>query len=285
MNERTKPLKKWQAVAGAAIIAVVVGIGVLQLNLADSSEASAMPMSDLEDVPGFRFVNGDMDEDQYEVEELAREYLVVECMAASGWEYTAAPSVVVEMNESGLTEEYVDPNDSITAALSEDQLSEYYLALYGTSSPDELVQEENTDNGCLQKAHAEIPGVFELASQLAVETDALEVEISNDPQTTEASAKWEVCMSEKGFKYGSVDELLTALQNEPAGQNKTSKAQLAEKENKNSCGPELRKDKRAAAVKHENAFVKKHKVVIEKFKKKHALAFAQAEKIVEAHQE
>jgi len=119
---------------------------------------------------------------------------------------------------------WTDPNDSYVQSLSEIEQEQYYQDLYGDYEEPELdpdtgeyLEEEfffDSDNGCYNKAAAEIYGVgltdgpgaeadYEEVWELF---DALEAKIAADPRVIEAEEDWSSCMADRGFVYDRPQE-------------------------------------------------------------------------------
>lgn len=71
-----------------------IGAGLVLTTPAEDSLHSL-----LEAYPGFRFVDREADEGQFDREGRARESLIRTCMMAQGWEYTPVASIRVEANQ------------------------------------------------------------------------------------------------------------------------------------------------------------------------------------------
>lgn len=177
-----------------------------------------LAVSKLADYPGFGH-HYEKDEETFSEEEHQREELIAECMKASGFEYTPAPSVVVDDAvladeaefERLLAEAANDPNQAYTQTLSSSMLESYNIALTGLPNPNieeglDLAQAQE-NNSCVSKAFSDVPGVFAKRNSLVEELNRLEIEIQNDQRLTAKTQAWSGCMSAYGFTFARPNEV------------------------------------------------------------------------------
>jgi len=177
-----------------------------------SAIANFSTMSKLAKYPGFGH-QIDKDEDTFTKEELERESMISDCMKESGFEYTPAPSIVLddaamsdeEEFERLLREAATDPNDEYISTLSPSMKESYYITLTGMADPN---AEEGTNHSlaadsdsCIHRAYTSVPGVYAKRNQLNEEYEAMEAGIGDDERVIAATEKWSNCMSDSGHTY------------------------------------------------------------------------------------
>ncbi|MBL4672609.1 MAG: hypothetical protein JKX81_10155 [Arenicella sp.] len=178
----------------------------------NSNESHILQISDLAKYPGFGH-RDDEDEQTFSNEEEHRENLIADCMRESGFDYTPAPSIVLDESvlenekefERLLAEAATDPNQAYVGQLSPSMSRSYYLALTGLADP---YTQEGLDydlsansNSCVNRAFKSIPGVYAKRNALEKELDTMESEIKNDQRSIAATQKWSNCMSELGHTF------------------------------------------------------------------------------------
>jgi hypothetical protein len=177
-----------------------------------SNENHIMQISDLAKYPGFGHHN-DEDEKTFSKEEELRENMIADCMRESGFDYTPAPSIVLDESvlenekefEQLLAEAATDPNQAYVGQLSPSMRRSYYLALTGLADP---YTQEGLDyelaansNSCVNRAFRSIPGVYAKRNALEKELNTMESEIKNDQRSIAATQKWSNCMFELGHTF------------------------------------------------------------------------------------
>ena len=110
--------------------------------------------------------------------------------------------------------DWVDPNDAILEALSESEREAYHETLYGpgayhSGSPGEsIVEIVDSGEGCRQRAYEEVYGARdEVWEQLGPKFEELTQRLFADPRFQEASDRWAVCMADRGYPYGSIEQM------------------------------------------------------------------------------
>jgi hypothetical protein len=178
----------------------------------NSNQSNILQISDLAKYPGFGH-NDDDDEQTFSIEEESRENLIADCMRESGFDYTPAPSIVLDDSvlenekefERLLAEAATNPNQSYVDQLSPSMSQSYYLALTGLTDPN--IQEgldhelAANSNSCVSRAFESIPGVYAKRNGLETELNTMESEIRNDQRSIAATQKWSNCMSELGHTF------------------------------------------------------------------------------------
>ncbi|XBH20767.1 hypothetical protein V5R04_11080 [Jonesiaceae bacterium BS-20] len=152
----------------------VIEVEIEEPNLEDDWGISEPETSELEQYPGFRFVNSELDEQAYAYEELAREYLTSICMEEQGWQYFPTTSTWDATSIAGVENELVNSNESFVASLGPSERTAYNLALTGVEDPSDEVDGYAPGLGCMGESHQEFPGVYALASVFTQELTELE---------------------------------------------------------------------------------------------------------------
>jgi hypothetical protein len=178
----------------------------------NSNQSNIMPISDLAQYPGFGH-RDDEDEQTFSKEEELRENMIADCMRESGFDYTPAPSIVLDDSmlenekefEKMLAEAATNPNQAYVDQLSPSMSRSYYLALTGLAdpnTPEGLDHELATNsNSCVSRAFESIPGVYAKRNELEKEINTMESEIKNDQRSIASTQKWSNCMSELGHTF------------------------------------------------------------------------------------
>lgn len=188
----------------------------------------------------------------YDEQTRAQEELIAQCMADQGFEFNPEGSAAYttvgaaaeeegpawgtveyaeqygyqaftwfgeEQQDTGEVEEWTDPNEEITSAMSESELAAWYEALYGSQDqewdPDADMEEYEwnwEDGGCQGWAQHEAdqnnpqtamwslmedPRFAELFEQMI----SVYEQSQTDPRTTELNAQWASCMADAGFTF------------------------------------------------------------------------------------
>ncbi len=161
---------------------------------------------------------------------------VATCMAGEGFDYepelAEAPAADVERGygiatgspDTGIE----DPNLATLAELTDEELVDYEIALYG--APFDELDGEAPPGGCAQEA---APILDEVRAALTDIDDLLAgvtAAVGEDPRLAAAEQKWAACMEENGLRYRRIDEPAAdfAARLEAAGEDGT--AELAEEE-------------------------------------------------------
>jgi len=178
----------------------------------DSNESNILQVSNLAKYPGFGH-RDDEDEETFSQEEEQRENMIADCMRESGFDYTPAPSIVLDESllenekefERLLAEAATDPNQAYVSELSPSMKRNYYLALTGLADPNTQegldYEQASNSNSCVSRAFTSIPGVYAKRNALAKEIDTMESEIKNDQRSIASTQKWSNCMSELGHTF------------------------------------------------------------------------------------
>ncbi|TQV71334.1 hypothetical protein FKG94_19665 [Exilibacterium tricleocarpae] len=182
-------------------------------------QATATPgVSELAKYPGFS--NSEEDEAQFSREEMAREELIAGCMRENGYEYTPAPSVVVdeaamsnpEEFERLLQESLSDPNEVYVNSLSVDMRKAYYQTLTGMDNPNDPEGQAHDlaafSDSCVNRAYREIPGVYAKRNQLSEALEAMELRIEEDERIVRATEDWSECMGDRGYTFSTPADVL-----------------------------------------------------------------------------
>lgn len=160
--------------------------------------AASLPEPDdpiaLEDVPGFRHVGWELDEELFDREERAREVLTQQCMADLGLPYAPVVSLRVPAGSPALSQELVNPNDTYVAGLDTEQREAYFVALYGVEDPfSPVVRPHPTGPGCAGASFELVPSVYALAASLGDELEGVRLAVEASPEVAEADRMWQVC--------------------------------------------------------------------------------------------
>ena len=150
-----------------------------------ASEPDPAAVSYLEQYPGFRFVDWELDEQTFAAEELAREYFTTLCMEEQGWQYFPTPTVRFGSNVKTIATEPQGSNEDYVAALSSGKRTAYYLTLYGVADPNNPVTGYSSEHGCMKESLGKVPGVFALAGELRDSLEQLEVQARAEAEGTE----------------------------------------------------------------------------------------------------
>jgi hypothetical protein len=239
-------------------------------------------VSDLSEYPGFGH-DDERDEQQFSEEERKRENLIAECMQGNGFEYTPAPSILVDEESMNNPEEFerlleqsaTDPNESYVQSLTPQMQKAYYLALTGMENPNEqesLPHDYASDShSCVNQAFKQIPGVYAKFHSLRDQFDAMEEDIENDPRISSATRQWSLCMSNQGYEFESpsnvlllADQALAELDSETGDNNDVAMIQDDLEKVKSAsitCDQQahLSKIREEVRVEYENRFVEKYK--------------------------
>ena len=209
------------------------------------AEAGGEPET-LADFLGFDFDDPDaLDARLAENERRAQELIAV-CMAGEGFEYvpfasTDTPNMRVRrlvLDEEeyardrgfGITTWYAsdeagegdsetseDPNQAITATMSESERDAYFEALYGPPETDDEGIQRRGDvpffgqpgGGCRGEAYEEVQGsIRRFIQTLAPALQDLNQRIQADSRVEEATGAWSACMADRGYQYESQFEVI-----------------------------------------------------------------------------
>lgn len=161
--------------------------------------------------------------------------LIAACMANQGFEYVpvVTPSSVtgfefdeeryaseqgfgistrIDIEEDNPAQQWSNPNDDITAAMSVSESEAYEAALYGDET-DLEVGAEGSDaafwgGGCQGEAAQEVFGQAEAVfSELEPLLDDLQQRVEADPRLADIDQGWTACMSGRGYDYENADEV------------------------------------------------------------------------------
>lgn len=214
---------------------------------AEESAADAEIRSPIAEAMGF-----DLDQDPAQAEaefvEQQREVeaLVVDCMAAQGFEYepidhgaqvfSADPYADLTPQERaaqigyGYTlyvdeqpqdaEMFEDPNQQRVEAMAPAEQEAYYAVLYGAASEqtfdaegEPVVEATYTPTGCQNEAYEEVNGGQDAVyRELEEEFQALYEQVEADPRLAEAEARWATCLAAAGFTYASAEDIFVYLE-------------------------------------------------------------------------
>ena len=117
----------------------------------------------------------------------------------------------VDIPQRFIGDGWTNPNDAITAAMSEAERQAYYDALYGITemAVDVDGMEEATsadsDAGCVDQAQDEVYSFFDVVGQLDLES--LSHAIRTDPQMNVVFDDWSQCMKAKGHEYDNPSDM------------------------------------------------------------------------------
>lgn len=240
------------------------------------------PASQLADYPGFGH-DIDKDEEQFSAEENAREKLIATCMQASGFEYTPAPSIVVDEKainnpkefERLLIEASTNPNDAYVNALTPEMRKAYYVALTGLEDPNEeegQAHDYAEQNGsCTSEAFRAVPGVYNKRNQLSDAFDAMESSIGQDARILNATKSWSDCMKNAGYAFSRPSDILRDSDDTLTGllERGADKKQLDAADNEltktmnasHACADKVKlgKIRQGVRIEYENRFVNEYK--------------------------
>lgn len=246
----------------------------------DAREALSRPMSTLAKYPGFGH-RDEEDEETFTREEQQREEMVAECMRASGFDYTPAPSILADQSvlenedefERLLAEAASDPNQAYVDQLSPSMRESYYLALTGLRDPnieEGFDQEQGAQSSsCVSRAFGSVPGVYAKRNSLEKELDLMESDIENDQRLTASLQGWSSCMSELGHEFAKpsdvyryVDQAIIsnlASKGDAAQNNQHALSRLQQQTDQCALSAELEKMRQQVRIEHENKFVGNNK--------------------------
>lgn len=177
-------------------------------------------------------------EDQRQVEAL-----VVDCMAAQGFEYEPVdqggavftdPHADLTAEERARTigygftqwideeppgSEFVDPNAERVEQMEPAEQEAYYAALYGEAPEpsfdedgEEIFPETYEPTGCQGEAWSEVNGGEEdIFRDLQEEFDELYQRMEADPRLASATDGWATCMADAGYTFTTPDEIFDHL--------------------------------------------------------------------------
>ena len=242
---------------------VWICFGVLALSgalaaYAYGRQASARSESPLAAYPGFGH-HPRADELRYKGEERRREELIASCMRKHGFVYSPSPSL--EPESSSVMPDRAGPNEHYVGSLTPSRQRAYWLALEGTADPSD--ESGLSKSGCLQDAHAAIPGVYAAANALREPYEDLQDAIASDQRIDDAERRWSSCMRSAGYSYATPRDLVAA--GDTASPPATHDAAL-------EAGEACRRDVDLAAtyadvtVEHETRFVERYRDVLEKYR-------------------
>lgn len=230
--------------------------------------------------------NIEKDEETFTQEEIARESMIQNCMEAQGFEYTPAPSIVIDSEtvdnieefERLLTEAANDPNKAYVDRLSDAKRVDYYLALTGMKDPNTPESQDQAlaqySDNCTKQAFDRIPSVYAKRNLLQAEYEQMEQDIATDPRILAANGRWADCMSDAQLNYRSPKELFSAadqaiarllgqhaspIEVERARQKFHDAQQVAKK---CSFAANVRETQKNVRIEHENNFVKENEKIL-----------------------
>lgn len=166
--------------------------------VAQTSSAAGLQTPDeptvLEDVPGFRLLGWELDEELFDREERAREFLTEQCMRDLGLPYTPVASIRVPAGSAATSNSFTNPNDTFVAGLDAKEREDYFVALYGVKDPfSPVLQTDLAGQGCAGRSFEQVPSVYALASTLGEEIEALRTAVDASPEVAEADRAWQTC--------------------------------------------------------------------------------------------
>lgn len=254
---------------------------------ARATDPVSAPTSMLAQYPGFGH-DADADEERFEHEEQEREEIISRCMASQGFEYVPAPSIVISGDEVSddelqrtVAEAADDPNAAYVGGLTEAQRLTYNMTLYGVADPnDEAEIAEKlvpVKGSCLSTAHERVPGVYAKRNLLVSDLEELDARIAADEGTKQAYEKWAACMGTQGHHFERpadieryADENLLQLLDSDSEAATEHIAAIQEEVDeltkaRAACARETHLHERLTEVRvrHENAFVERHRDVLE----------------------
>lgn len=215
--------------------------------------ATGTPRSTLEEYPGFRFVESELDEESFDQEERARQHMIAECMADQGWSYEPAYTTRVESWEefAPQAELAVEGPEVPTEAKERER---YHLDLYGVPDPNSPTQ--GLGGGCSAAAFERIPGVYSLYSDLMPEVEAMRMAIREDRDWKAADAAWIECMAVAGHAVTSPEAMLASVDD-----GATSQVVLAA--DRTLCQEEIMAARHEVRIEHEDEFARRHREALE----------------------
>jgi len=198
---------------------------------ATSSEAGDGIESPIAELLGIPIGDGDAADEYFDDLGRQAEILVAECMLAQGFQYQVVDhsqfdslDVNIDFESREFAEEYgfgiasnpfgdsfealenfVDPNQEYTEALTEGEREAYELALNGEfpESPEDFDNFE--PGGCQNEAFEEVFTFGEVFEQFGDAFDEIEQAYEADPRIVGAATGWSGCMSEAGHSYSDQD--------------------------------------------------------------------------------
>ena len=207
---------------------------------AEEAEDSGAEPDSLDAFFGFDPNDPDASQEQFRRWQMSQQELIAVCMANQGFEYVPAVApgnvdvlaldeeqyareqgfgISTRYNtvEEGASEQWVDPNGAIVAAMSDSEEAAYYTALYGEETGLEEGAEESDatfwGGGCQGEAAQEVFGqadaIFQELEPLLTD---LQERVEADPRLADADRRWTACMSDRGYDYDDAEDLqITAL--------------------------------------------------------------------------
>lgn len=240
--------RRWFQLLGAALLMTAAACGSTSGEADDAPAGTAEETSTTTAAPesgeepaslnsffGFDPNDPDASREQFRRWERRQQELIAACMANQGFEYV--PVVTTSsVTGFGLDEEQFareqgfgistrfdlldenyppqppDPNDAITAAMSESESDAYYAALYGEETELEAGAEESAatfwGGGCQGEAAQEVFGQADaIFSELEPLLNDLQERVDADPRLAGADQGWTACMSDRGFQYEDADDV------------------------------------------------------------------------------
>ncbi|MBE7699493.1 hypothetical protein H9623_04115 [Oerskovia sp. Sa1BUA8] len=228
-------------------IATLGLVGTLLLTACGGTDA-AVPEEESPLTMFYQSLTGDLSRDEMirktQEDNRRAEELTAECMAAEGFEYIPDEQEVIvpdpeefdpvkdaAENGYGMTvtaqpsdeeqaelDSRVDPNQAIVNAMSESEMTAYYIALQGDTSSWETDEDgANVDvpiaeMGCWGRAQDTVSGDEQAiwgTEEMTAFNEATTVmyeAIPNDPRMIDVAERWADCMADAGFDYSTPDE-------------------------------------------------------------------------------
>lgn len=200
-----------------------------------SAEDSGAEPDSLNAFFGFDPNDPDASQEQFRRWQMSQQELIAVCMANQGFEYVPAVApdnvdvlaldeeqyareqgfgISTRYNtvEEDATEQWVDPNRAIVAAMSDSEEAAYYTALYGEETGLEAGAEESDatfwGGGCQGEAAQEVFGqADEIFRELDPLLSDLQERVEADPRLADADRRWTACMSDRGYEYDDANDV------------------------------------------------------------------------------
>lgn len=208
-----------------------------------------------------------------------RQTMIAACMRDAGYRYVSTTSSVVSQGSERRNDRAAgrarDPNIDYAMSLSNEERTNYYMALYGIPDPNDESLDDNTvlsANGCAQQAADQHTGVFEGIRGIEDEYWSMRASIRTSQEAQSATSDWSACMQSEGFSIRAPEELSveTAGDVPPPGQDshpisrsELAQAQAADRKCRSETGLEAKLNE--IRIRSENAFADKHKARLDAF--------------------
>lgn len=231
-------------------VAQLVAVAVVATGCAGGAETPVGEAEFRSPIAEFFGYDADQDPDEaqaeWEAQQVQVEALVVDCMAAQGFQYDPVDqssmmvfedefvdltpleraqeigygiTQYVDEEPTAMATEFQDPNQQRIEAMDPAEQEAYYAALYGDypeptfdEDGEEIYDETFIPTGCQNEAYESTgPGDQVVYRELSEEFNDLYEDVEADARVAAATTAWSTCLAEAGFTYASMEEIFTHL--------------------------------------------------------------------------